>query len=119
MHGGPLGRTRHGTGSRYRLSVLDYFQSAVDLFHAGGARPTAGTGLGQPRFTPTPRLCVYPGRKRKVNDRMLDRAAELMRDRTIGINEICRIVGVGKTTLYRYLTPDGQRRGERLPDGAR
>ena len=59
------------------------------------------------------------GRKRKVNDRMLDRAAELMRDRTIGINEICRIVGVGKTTLYRYLTPDGQRRGERLPDVAR
>ena len=59
------------------------------------------------------------GRKRKVDDRMLARAAELMRDRTLGINEICRIVGVGKTTLYRYLTPDGQRRGERLPDEAR
>ena len=51
------------------------------------------------------------GRKRKVDDRMLARAAELMQDRTVGINEICRIVGVGKTTLYRYLTPDGQRRG--------
>lgn len=32
---------------------------------------------------------------------------------------IGRIVGVGKTTLYPYLTPDGQRRGERPPDGAR
>ena len=32
----------------------------MDLFHAAWARPTAGTGLGQPRFTPTPRLCVYP-----------------------------------------------------------
>ncbi len=59
------------------------------------------------------------GRKRKVDDRMLAHAAELMQDRTVGINEICRIVGVGKTTLYRYLTPDGQRRGERLPDVAR
>ena len=51
---------------------------------------------------------------------MLARAAELlMRDRTLGINEICRIVSVGKTTLCRDLTPDGQRRGERLPDVAR
>ena len=50
---------------------------------------------------------------------MLDRAAKLMQDRTLGINELCRIVGVGRTTLYRSLTPDGQRRGERLPDAAR
>ena len=41
-----------------------------------------------------------------------------MRDRTLGINEICRITSVGKTTLCRDLTPDGQRRGERLPDVA-
>ena len=58
-------------------------------------------------------------RERKVDDRMLDRAAELIRARTLGIKEICRIVGMGKTTLYRYHTPDGQRRGERLPDAAR
>ena len=58
--------------------------------------------------------------EREVDDRMLARAAELlMRDRTLGINEICRIVSVGKTTLCRDLTPDGQRRGERLPDVAR
>ena len=50
---------------------------------------------------------------------MLARAAELTQDRTRGINELCRIVGVGRTTLYRYLTPDGQRRGERLPGAAR
>ena len=59
------------------------------------------------------------GRRRKVDDRMLARASELMRERTLGINEICRIVGVGKITPYHYLTPDGQRRGERLPDVAR
>ena len=44
---------------------------------------------------------------------------DLIRERTVGINEICRIVGVGKTTLYHYLAPDGQCRGERLPDVAR
>ena len=59
------------------------------------------------------------GRRRKVDDHVLDRTSELMRERTLGINEICRIVGVGKITPYRYLTPDGQRRGERLPDVAR
>ena len=58
-------------------------------------------------------------RRRKVDDCMLARASELMRERTLGINEICRIVGVGKITPYHYLTPDGQRRGERLPDVAR
>ena len=50
---------------------------------------------------------------------MLARAAELMQGHTLGINEICRIVGVGRTTLYRYLAPEGQRRGESLPDAAR
>ena len=54
------------------------------------------------------------GRKHKVDDRMLARAAELMRERTVGINEICRIVGGGKTTLSRCLTPDDQRRGDRV-----
>ena len=59
------------------------------------------------------------GCRHKVDNRMLARASELMRERTLGINEICRIVGMGKITPYRYLTPDGQRRGERLPDVAR
>ena len=58
-------------------------------------------------------------RRRKVDDRMLARASELMRERPLGINEICRIAGVGKTTLYSYLTSDGQRRDERLPDVVR
>ena len=58
------------------------------------------------------------GGKRKVDNRMPARAAELMQDRTLGINEICRVVGVDKTTFYHYLTPDGQRRDKRLPDAA-
>ena len=59
------------------------------------------------------------GYRLKVDDRMLARVSELMREWTLGINELCRIVGMGKTTLYRYFTLDGQRRGERLPDMAR
>ena len=52
------------------------------------------------------------GRRPKVNDRMLARASELMRERTLSIKEICRLVGGSSSTLYRYLTPDGQLRAE-------
>ena len=52
------------------------------------------------------------GRRRQVDERMLARASELMRERTLGINEICRIVGMSRSTLYRYLTPNGAARGE-------
>ena len=38
-----------------------------------------------------------------------NRTAELMWERTLEIDEICRVAGVGRTTLYRHLTLDDQR----------
>lgn len=47
------------------------------------------------------------GRKRKVDANMLQRASALMASGTISVSEICRILGITRTTLYRYLKPDG------------
>ena len=59
------------------------------------------------------------GRKPKMTPAKIDRAAELMQERRLTVREIADLSGVTTTTLYRYLTPDGQRRGERLPGVAR
>lgn len=51
------------------------------------------------------------GRRPKLTDKGLQRAAELMREGSLPVREIARIVGVSSSTLYRHLTPDGERRG--------
>ena len=51
------------------------------------------------------------GRRRKLTDKSLRRAAELMHDGHLPVREIARIVGVSSSTLYRYLTSAGERRG--------
>ena len=48
------------SGSRCGPPVLNQSQQALDLSPACCAWPTAEIGLGQPRFTPIPRLSVYP-----------------------------------------------------------
>ena len=55
------------------------------------------------------------GRQLKMTPAKLDCAAELMRDRMFDIDEICRIVGVGQTTLWHYLTPNGERCAVKCP----
>ena len=55
------------------------------------------------------------GRRTKVTSAQLDRAAELMRARHLTVREIARTVGLAPNTLYRYLTPDGERRGDTPP----
>ena len=52
------------------------------------------------------------GRKPKMTPAKIDRAAELMRERRLTVREIADLSGVTTTTLYRHLTPDGQRRGD-------
>ena len=51
------------------------------------------------------------GRKPKMTPAKIDRAAALMRERRLTVREIADLSGVTTTTLYRYLTPDGERRG--------
>ena len=50
------------------------------------------------------------GRKPKVTNAQLDRAGDLMRERRLTVREIARLVGLSPNTLYRYLTPEGERR---------
>lgn len=50
------------------------------------------------------------GRPRALREDDLRVAAALLRTRNISVMEICRTLGVGKSTLYRHLAPDGSRR---------
>jgi len=47
------------------------------------------------------------GRKRQMTPEKVKMAARLMRDPAIQVEEICRTLGVSRTTLYRYVTPEG------------
>lgn len=53
------------------------------------------------------------GRKPTMDEKKIALASKLMSDREVPISEVCGAVGVSRSTLYRYLTPDGKRRGER------
>lgn len=43
------------------------------------------------------------------------RAAELLRAGRLSVDEICAMMGIGRTTLHRCLTPAGDIRKEPLP----
>ena len=34
-------------------------------------------------------------------------ASDLMKSKSNTVDEICKLLGVGRTTLYRYVAPDG------------
>lgn len=48
------------------------------------------------------------GRKRSMTPEKVKMAARLMKDPAISVEEICRTLGVSRTTLYRYVTPEGK-----------
>lgn len=47
------------------------------------------------------------GRKRSMTPEKVKMAARLMVDPAIQVEEICRTLGISRTTLYRYVTPEG------------
>ncbi len=47
------------------------------------------------------------GRPKALDEKKLQLASRLMRSREMTVPEVCQAVGVGRTTLYRYLKPDG------------
>ncbi len=53
------------------------------------------------------------GRKPVMDEKKLALASRLMGDSRVPIADVCDAVGVSSSTLYRYLTPDGRRRGGR------
>ncbi len=52
------------------------------------------------------------GRKLTMDEKTIALASGLMRDRETAIAEVCEVVSVSRSTLYRYLNPDGGRKNE-------
>lgn len=48
------------------------------------------------------------GRPRAMTAEKLKIATRLMGDSTVSVGEVCRTVGVSRSTLYRYVTRDGK-----------
>ena len=53
------------------------------------------------------------GRRPMMDERKIALDSKLMGDREVSIPEVCEAVGVSRSTLYRYLTPDGTPRPRR------
>lgn len=47
------------------------------------------------------------GRPKAMTDEKLELAQKLMKNKDISVTEICKMVDVSRSTLYRYLNPDG------------
>ena len=48
------------------------------------------------------------GRPRAMAEEKIKMAASLMKDSSVSVKEICRNLGVSRTTLYRYVGPHGE-----------
>jgi len=48
------------------------------------------------------------GRKRSLTKDQVKMAAQLMKNKEVSIREICQTLKVGRTTLYRYVSPEGK-----------
>jgi len=47
------------------------------------------------------------GRPKRMTPEKVEMAARLMKDAETPVKEICAALGVSKSTLYRYVGPDG------------
>lgn len=47
------------------------------------------------------------GRPAAMTPRKIELASKLMRDSSVSVAEVCEAVGVSRSTLYRYVAPDG------------
>jgi DNA invertase Pin-like site-specific DNA recombinase len=50
------------------------------------------------------------GRPRSLDEEEIPQVQALMKDEEVSTSEICERYGISKTTLYRYVGPDGERR---------
>ena len=50
------------------------------------------------------------GRPAKMNEKQIARARAMLKDRDIPLSEVCETFGVSKTTLYRHLKGDGEKK---------
>ena len=52
------------------------------------------------------------GRKRQMTPDKIKTASRLMKDKNVTTGKICKSLGVSRSTLYRYVSPDGEIRQE-------
>jgi DNA invertase Pin-like site-specific DNA recombinase len=57
----------------------------------------------------------FGGSKPKLTPEKVKVAASLMKNKTNTIKDICKTLGVGRATLYRYVSPNGEIRPYPLP----
>lgn len=48
------------------------------------------------------------GRRKKLTDDQVKMAAAMMKNKTVPVNQICETFKIGRTTLYTYVTPEGE-----------
>jgi DNA invertase Pin-like site-specific DNA recombinase len=48
------------------------------------------------------------GRPKKLTPEQVEMAAALMKDKTVSVKQICETLQVGRTTLYTYVSPNGE-----------
>ena len=89
-----------GTGHSHVFAALAAFErDAVRTRTQAGLRAARARGrLG--------------GRPKQMTPEKVELAARLMKDAETPIQEICAALGVSKSTLYRYVGPDGRVREE-------
>lgn len=52
------------------------------------------------------------GRKRSLSDEQIQMAARLMKDPTTKVKDVCAMFNISRSTLYRFVSPDGNIRLE-------
>lgn len=90
--------TATGKTQFHVFAMLAEFQSDVD-----SERTLAGLAAARARGR-------KGGRKAKLTGKTLQQVGELMREKRLPVNEIARIAGVSRSTIYRHLNPDGSPR---------
>ena len=54
------------------------------------------------------------GRKKKLKQKQIDRMVELYDSKDVTISEICKVIGINRTTMYRYLKDEKERKQKKL-----
>ncbi len=49
----------------------------------------------------------FGGRPKKLTPDQVEMAASLMKDKNVSVKKICETLQVGRTTLYKYVSPNG------------
>jgi len=68
---------------------------------AGGGVPVAGLASARARGR-------FGGRPKKLTGEQIQMAAAMMQTKTTSVNQICATFQIGRTTLYKYVTPNGE-----------